>query len=63
MKDLLKSSRIKLIVSIIALLLVGMFICAANGHGETAQSGIVDTIFTPAHWVAIKISNGNDSAY
>ena len=60
MKDLFKSSRFKLIVSIIALLLVGMFICAANGHGETAQSGIVGTIFTPAHWVASKISNGID---
>ena len=48
MKDLFKSSRFKLIVSIIALLLVGMFICAANGHGETAQSGIVGTIFSIA---------------
>ena len=60
MKDLFKSSRFKLIVSIIALLLVGMFICAANSHGETAQSGIVGTIFTPAHWVASKISDGID---
>ena len=61
MKDLFKSSRFKLIVVIIALLLVGMTLCAANGHGETAQSGIIGTIFTPAHWVASKISNGIDS--
>ena len=40
MKDLFKSSRFKLIIVIIALLLVGMTLCAANGHGETAQSGI-----------------------
>lgn len=60
MKDLFKSSRFKLIVGIIALLLLGMFISAANGHGETAQSGIVGTIFTPAHWVAGKISDGID---
>ena len=60
MKDHFKSSRFKLIVSIIALLLVGMFICAANGHGKTAQSGIVGTIFTPAHWIASKISDGID---
>ncbi len=44
MKDLFKSSRFKIIISIIALLLAGMFICAANGHGETAQSGIIGTI-------------------
>ncbi len=61
MKDLFKSSRFKLIIVIIALLLVGMTLCAANGHGETAQSGIIGTIFTPAHWVASKISNGIDS--
>lgn len=60
MKDLFKSSRFKLIVAIIGLLLFGMFICAANGHGESAQSGIVGTIFTPAHWVASKVSNGID---
>lgn len=60
MKDLFKSSRFKLIVVIIALLLLGMFISAANGHGETAQSGIVGTVFAPAHWVAGKISDGID---
>ena len=36
MKDLFKSSRFKIVISVIALLLAGMFICAANGHGETA---------------------------
>ncbi|MDE6471038.1 MAG: rod shape-determining protein MreC [Eubacterium sp.] len=60
MKNLLKSSRFKLIVAIIALLLAGMLICAANGHGESAQSSIVGTIFTPAHWVAGKLSDGLD---
>lgn len=63
MKDLLKSSRIKLIAVIAALLLLGMIICAANGHGETAQSGIVGTIFTPAHWVASKLSDGIDRVF
>lgn len=58
MKHLFKSSRFKLIVIIIALLLTGMFISAANGHGETAQSGVVGTIFTPAHLVASKIADG-----
>lgn len=58
MKDLFKSRRFKLIIAITALLLAGMLICAANGHGETAQSSIVGTIFTPAHWVAGKISDG-----
>ena len=58
MKNIFKSSRFKLISAIIALLLVGMFLCAANGHGETAQSGIVGTVFAPAHWVASKLSQG-----
>ncbi len=60
MKNLFKSSRLKLIAVIIALLLVGMFLCAANGHGETAQSSVVGIIFTPAHWAASKISSGID---
>lgn len=60
MKNLFKSSRFKLIVAVLALLLAGMFLCAANGHGETAQSSIVGTIFTPAHWVASKLSDGID---
>lgn len=61
MKDLFKSRRFKLISGVIILLLAGMLISAANGHGETAQSGIVGTIFTPAHWVASKISDGIDA--
>ena len=58
MKQLFKSRRFKVIAGVIALLLVGALICAANGRGETAQSGIVGTIFAPANWVASKISDG-----
>lgn len=58
MKEFLKSSRFKLISGILALLLVGALICAVNGYGETAQSGIIGAIFTPANWVASKISSG-----
>ena len=57
MKTLLQSKRFKLITGIIALLLVGALICAAGGNSETAQSGIVGIIFTPANWVATKVSN------
>lgn len=60
MKNLFKSGRFKLICSVIALLLVGMFFSAANGNGETAQSTIIGTVFAPAHWVASKISDGID---
>lgn len=60
MKQLFKSSRFKLIAAIIALLLAGMMICAVNGHGETAQSSVIGTIFTPAHWIASKVSNEID---
>lgn len=58
MKDLFKSTRFKIILSVIALLMVGMLICAANGIGKSAQSSIVGTIFTPAHWVASKVADG-----
>lgn len=57
MKTLLKSRRFKLITTILVLLLAGALICAANGSGETAQSSIVGIIFTPANWVATKVSN------
>lgn len=58
MKELFKSRRFKVITGVIALLLAGALICAANGRGETAQSGIIGTIFTPANWLATKISDG-----
>lgn len=58
MKNFFKSSRFKITVGIIALFLIGALICAANGRGETAQSSIVGTVFTPANWVASKISDG-----
>lgn len=45
-------------MAIIALLLAGALVCAANGSGETAQSSIIGIIFTPANWVATKISDG-----
>lgn len=61
MKHLFKSTGFKIAVSVIALLLVGMLLSAVNGHGETAQSSIIGTIFTPAHWVASKVSNGIDA--
>jgi hypothetical protein len=57
MKELFKSTRFKLIAAIIALLLAGALICAANGSGETAQSSIIAP-YHPANWVATKISNG-----
>ncbi len=58
MKDFFKNSRFKIILSIAALLLVGMFLAAATGHSESAQSSVVGTVFAPAHWVAGKISEG-----
>ena len=57
MKELFKSRRFKVISGVIALILVGALICAANGRGETAQSSIIGTVFTPANWVATKFSD------
>lgn len=58
MKELFRSRQFKLIAGIIALLMVGALICAANGSGKTAQSSVIGVIFTPANWVATKISDG-----
>lgn len=58
MKYVFKSVGFKIIAAVIGFLLLGMFLCAANGHGESAQSTVIGTIFTPAHWVAGKISDG-----
>lgn len=63
MKTLLQSKRFKLIAGIIVLLLAGALICAAGGNSETAQSGIVGIIFTPANWVATKVSNAITSVF
>ena len=58
MKELFKSRQFKLVAGIIALLMVGALLCAANGSGKTAQSSVIGVVFTPANWVATKISNG-----
>ncbi|MBO5495460.1 MAG: rod shape-determining protein MreC [Eubacterium sp.] len=58
MKGIFKSSRFKVIIAIAGLLIIGMFFSAVTGHSESAQSGIVGTVFAPAHWVAGKISDG-----
>ena len=60
MKDIFKSSRFRLIAGILALLLIGALIAAANGRGETAQSSVIGTVFAPCHYVAQKISNTID---
>ena len=57
MKNIFKSGRFKIISGVIALLLIGALIAAANGRGETAQSGIIGTVFAPCHFVAQQISN------
>lgn len=49
-----------MVASIVSVLLLGALIAAANGHGESAQSTIVGTVFTPCHYVAQKIANGVD---
>ncbi len=61
MKNLFKSAGFKITATILVLLLLGMFLCAANGSGETAQSSIIGTVFTPAHLAASKISQGIDA--
>lgn len=61
MKNLFKNKVFKLIISIAAMFVVGALIAAANGHGETAQSTVVGTIFSPCHYVAQKISNTMDN--
>lgn len=61
MKNLFKNRVFKLIAGIIGFFLVGALIAAAGGHGETAQSAIVGTVFAPCHYVAQKISNTFDN--
>ena len=58
MKAFWKSRPVKTVGILAALLVLGMLIAAATGHGETAQSGVLGTVFAPAHWAAEKISDG-----
>lgn len=58
MKDFIKSSRFKLIAAIVALFLAGALVCAANGSSKTLQSSVAGVVFTPAEWIASKISEG-----
>lgn len=63
MKHLFNNRVVKTVCTIVALLVLGIFIAAVNGHGETAQSTIVGTVFQPCHYVAQKISDGLDKAF
>ena len=61
MKKLFKTTRFKILVGVIAFILVGAFLAAANGHGESAQSTVIGTVFAPCHYVAQKIADGIDN--
>ena len=63
MKHLFNNRVVKTVCTIVALLVLGIFIAAVNGHGETAQSTVVGTVFQPCHYVAQKISDGLDKAF
>lgn len=63
MKGLFSNKRFKLIAAIIGLLLAGALLASAAGHGETAQSSVIGTVFAPCHYVASKVSNALDSAF
>ena len=63
MKHLFNNRVVKTVCTIVALLGLGIFIAAVNGHGETAQSTVVGTVFQPCHYVAQKISDGLDKAF
>ena len=52
MKHLFNNRVVKTVCTIVALLVLGIFIAAVNGHGETAQSTVVGTVFQPCHYVA-----------
>ena len=61
MKKLFKTTRFKILVGVIAFILVGAFLAAENGHGESAQSTVIGTVFAPCHYVAQKIADGIDN--
>ncbi|MBQ9516843.1 MAG: rod shape-determining protein MreC [Eubacterium sp.] len=63
MKNLFKSTRFKIVSGVIAMLLVGALLAAIAGRGETVQSTVVGTVFTPCHYVAQKIANGMDDLF
>lgn len=58
MKHLFNNRVVKTVCTIVALLVLGIFIAAVNGHGETAQSTVVGTVFQPCHYVAQKSATG-----
>lgn len=63
MKGFFTNTRFKIVLSVIALLLIGALIAGAAGRGETVQSAVVGTVFSPVHYVAKKISNGIDGVF
>lgn len=63
MRSILKNRVFKIIACVIGLVALGAVLASVAGHGETAQSTVVGTIFAPCHYVAQKISNGIDNVF
>lgn len=63
MKQFFRSKNFKLLSILVCVLLLGMLFAAINGRGETAQSTIVGTLFSPLQHVATSFSNKLDAAF
>lgn len=63
MKSFLKSKSFKILCVIVCALFLGMLVAALNGTGETAQTTVVGTVFSPLQKAAAAVSDKLDQAF
>lgn len=63
MKKFFKTRGVRVLCVLLSLMLLGMIVAAANGQGETAQSTIIGTIFSPIQKAAVAISRQIDKTF
>lgn len=63
MKSFFKINGVRVLCILLAVMFLGMIVAAANGHGETAQSTIVGTIFSPIQKAAVAVSRKIDKTF
>lgn len=63
MKSFFKSKSFKWLCIVLCILLLGMVVAAANGRGETAQTTIVGTVFSPLQKAASVVAGKLDDVF
>ena len=56
MRSFFRSVKFKIVISVLAALLLGVFIAAVSGSGQSPLTSVVNVVMTPLNKAAVKLS-------